>query len=75
LFTAGTMGGVGFAYTEYKNSYRRSFPERVALMTSASLIGFGVGGGVVVLSPVLVPLTLMVGTICYLSPPPPPSRD
>jgi uncharacterized membrane protein len=72
LSTAGALVGVGFAYNEYKNTYRRSFPERVGLITSASLVGFGVGWGVMALSPILVPLTLVVGTICYLSPPPPP---
>lgn len=78
IVTAMTIGGVcgaiGFGEREYRNTYNynRDFGERVINVTGATIIGFCIGTGFVMLSPIVVPTALFVGIICYSNPPPPP---
>jgi len=73
MLLGGTCGAISFGNREYTNvyNYKHSFCERVLTITASILIGFGVGGFAVLLSPVIVPVGLMVGIVCYSDPPPP----
>ena len=72
LFMGGTLGGLGFAREEYLNTYslRLDFVERVLKITASGMVGFGLGGFTILLSPILLSIGLAVGIIDYLYPPP-----
>jgi hypothetical protein len=67
-------GGTFFGYQEFMQTYdnNRSFGERVLAITASTLTGIGIGGIAVLTAPVIVPIAMVVGIICYINPPPPP---
>jgi len=72
LFMGGSLGGLSFAHKEYLNRYRsqRGFVERVLMITASGMIGFGLGGSTILLSPIILPIGLIVATLDYFYPPP-----
>ena len=74
LLLGSTGGGILFGYQEFMRTYdnNRSFGERVLVITAATLTGIGIGGIAVLTAPVIVPIAMVVGIICYINPPPPP---
>ena len=74
LLLGSTGGGIFFGYHEFMRTYdnKRCFEERVLAITASTLMGIGIGGIVVLMAPVIVPIAMIVGIICYSNPPPPP---
>jgi len=72
LFMGGSLGGLCFAHKEYLNryNYKHNFVERVLMITASGMIGFGLGGSAILLSPIILPIGLVVGTLDYFYPPP-----
>ena len=72
LFVGGSLGGLSFARKEYLNryNYKHNFVERVLMITASGMIGFGLGGYAILLSPIILPIGLVVGTLDYFYPPP-----
>jgi hypothetical protein len=70
----GVCGAISLGEREYRNTYNsnRDFGERVIKVTGSTIIGFCLGTGFVMLSPIVVPTALLIGIICYSYPPPPP---
>lgn len=74
LFIGGVVGAAVLGYKEYtyKYNFRRCFEGRVLATTASIITGFGVGGSVVLLSPIILPIAMTVSAIYYFAPPNPP---
>ena len=72
LFMGGSLGGLCFAHKEYLNryNYKHNFVERVLMITTSGMIGFGLGGSTILLSPIILPIGLIMATLDYFYPPP-----
>ena len=71
LFIGGVVGAAVLGYKEYtyKYNFRRCFEERVLATTASIITGFGLGGFVVLLSPIIFPIAMTVSAIYYFAPP------
>jgi len=72
LFVGGSLGGLGFAHREILNrhNYKHNFVERVLMITASGMVGFGVGWFAILLSPIILPIGLVVAALDYFYPPP-----